>query len=227
MGNQFSMMAPAVKQFSTSGLNRSFFVARNPTTGTGIASLDAATARSATANLMTLFNSGGDGTDTNLIIPIRLWLRATSVNTTASDLKMNIYTDGIDRYTSGGTTITPVSTLQSGEADWVAPATKATINFGLLVTAAESSEVKIYDREVLTTVLAADDTFDIWFSDGVRSNQEVVVTGHHETTTIIVPPVYLRPQSTMIFDTYGTAQAADPAWEFELWYIDNTPGQEN
>ena len=225
--NMFSMMAPAVKQFSTSGLSRSFFVARNPTTGTGIASLDGAVARSATANLMTVFNSGVDLTDENVIIPVRLWLRATAINTSATDLKLAIYTDGIDRYDSGGTTITPVSGVQSGQAAFVAPTTKATIQFGVLVTTAESSEVRVFDREVLTTILAVDDTFDIWFGDGMRSNQEVVVTGHHETTTIIVPPVYLGPQSTMIVDTYGTLQAADPKWEFEFWYIDHSPNATN
>ncbi|KKM88304.1 hypothetical protein LCGC14_1260130, partial [marine sediment metagenome] len=187
----------------------------------------AATARSATLNLMTVFNSGADGGNSNMIIPVRLWLRCTATNTSASQLNLVIYTDGINRYTSGGSTLTGTPIIQSGETGYVAPTSKATIKFGELVTTAASSEVRVYDREIRTTILAVDDTFDIWFGDGVRSTGEVVVTGHFETQTVIVPPVYLRPQATMIIDTYGASQAADPAWEVEFWYLDHEPGSTN
>ena len=221
--NMFStILAGGVKhEFSSGALRRSFWRASNPTTGTGIASLDAATARSATANLMTVYNS--DTTDQRArIIPVRLWLRATAVNTTASDLHAAIYIDKINRWSSGGTAITPTYTGISGHEDWTAPTTKATIKFGVLVTPAESAEVKVYDREITTTILKADDEFDFWFGDapGLIA-PTVAATGYYEKSVIAVPPVWLDPGATMIFDTYGTAQAADPAWEFEFWYVEH------
>lgn len=209
------------REASYDALSRSFFVASNPTAGTGIATADAATARSATANAMTVFNSDTTG-KTARIIPVRLWIRATAINTSAADLKAVIYLDDIDRYTSGGTTLSSVACIDSGLAGFAEPTSKATINFGVLVTAAASDENKIYEREITTTILKADDEFDFWFGDAPSILAPTAkATGYYEKSVILVPPMWIDPGATMVFDTYGTSQAADPAWEVEFWYIEN------
>ena len=220
MGNRFTQIFANPKSFGEEAGVRSNFVATNPTTGTGIVSLAAATARSATANLMTVFNNADedDGED-YVISPVRVRLTATEANTTASDLRLVIYTDIIDRYTSGGTTLTAVSTIASGEASFTAPTTKAVINFGLLVTAAASSEKLIAHPMLRQTVMAAEDVVDIWFGDssGEAAGDGTNVKGNSHT----VPLITLRPGACMILDVFGTAQAADPVYEVEFWFVEN------
>ena len=222
--NQYSMMAPHMKDFADQGLSRSLFYATNPTSGTGIASEDASTARSATAGLMNVFNDTADGVGGNVIIPIRLWLRETAINTTASNLSFAIYVDGKQRWSSGGTAITEVPTITSGEADFTEPTSNAMIHFGELVLSAATTspgENKLWDREVSTTIGAADDTYDIWFGDGPSLfPAAVAATGHYEDNIFIRPACWIRPQSSLIFQSWGASQAADPAFEFEFWYLE-------
>ena len=219
------MIAPHVKDFADVGMSRSIFTARNPTTGTGIASADSSTARSATVGVMNVFNDTADGVGGHVIIPIRLWLRQTAANTTASDLFMAFYIDGKQRWASGGSAITETPCITSGEADFANPASNATIHFGDLVLSAATTspgEKKIFEREVRTAVGAADETYDFWFGDAPSLYVPASgATDTHEYSGLnLVPPVWLRPQSSLVFQQWGASQAADPAFEFEFWYLE-------
>ncbi len=221
MSNLFANMAASAQQFPAEALKRSFFTARNPTPGTGIASDDTSTARSATAALMTVFNSAEVGGEANVIIPVRLWLRATTVNTSGAELYLAIYTDVINRRSSGGSAITEVAHEASAENGWVAPTSKATIHFGDITAPAASSEVKIWTREVLTTIGAADDTYDLWFGDAPANFAPVAAaTGHHEVSVHVVPPVWIGPGATMLVQNWASSQSADNDFEFEFWYVE-------
>ncbi len=221
MGNLLSTHLASTVKFPEEALRRSFFSARNPTPGTGIAGLDASTARSATAgSLLSVFNAAEVDNSSNSIVPVRLFLRATSVNTSASDLFFAIYTDVINRWSSGGTAITEVPHYAEATTGWGVPTSDATIYFGNLVTAAASSEKKIWTQEMSTTIGAVDDTFDLWFGDGPSLPVSVTTpTGYFETVSAIVPPVWLGPGASMLFQTWGASQAADNDFEFEFWYL--------
>lgn len=222
--NRFMMTALGFKHnFADVALSRSYFRAQNPTAGTGIASLDAATSVSTTSGILSVYNAA-TAAQGNVIQPVRLRLRATAVNTTASDGRIAIYTDTIDRYTSGGTAITETACINSGEGSaFVAPTSKATIRFGALTTPAATAEVKIVDRLVISTILAAGDVIDCFFGGAAEMFGDTG-TGHPDTIAHLFPPVWIRPLSSMVVWWYGTAQAADPAFEFEFDYLE-TPNQ--
>lgn len=217
--NRFSQIFLHPQKGAEAGV-RSNFVATNPTTGTGIVSLAGATSRSATANLMTVFNNADEDNGEDYVIhPIRLKLTATEANSSATNLRLVVYTDIIDRYTSGGTTLTAVETIASGEANWSPPTTKAVINFGLLVTKAASDENLIAHPMLRQSVLAAMDVVDIWFGDspGMAAGDGTNV----KSNSNVVPLVTLRAGACMIIDVFGASQAADPVYEVEFWFVEN------
>jgi hypothetical protein len=218
--NMFSMIAPNVKAFADQGLKRSTFVATNPTPGTGIASLDAATSRSATVGLMNIFNGAAtDGTEPYWIIPVWLKLSATAINTTASDGSIDFYLDSANRYSSGGSAITEVPLLDDASADYTEPTSKATIHFGDLTLAAATDENLVCHRNVATAILAVDDEINLYFGDGPEGGGRdgTLVRG---PGPFVVPPMWIGPGANLSIHWYGTAQAADPGFEFELLYIE-------
>jgi len=221
--NRFMMTALGFKHdFTDSALSRSYFRAKNPTAGTGIASLDAAITRTtAAACLMTVYNAA-TAAQGNVIQPVRLRLRATAVNTTASDGRIAIYVDTGNRYSSGGSAITPTSVIHSGESSYVLPTSKATIHFGQITVTTQTSEIEIMDRLVSSTILAAGDVHDVWFGGGDLVSE--AATGHPDTVANVCASCWVRPLSSLVVTWYGTAQAADPAFEFEFDYLE-TPNQ--
>ena len=222
--NMYTAIANGIaNERSHLALHRSYFTARNPTPGTGIASKDAAIARDPLVANMTLFNDSKDNSsfDPRIIIPVRLRIEARSVNTTASDLFAAFYTDEVVRRASGGTAITEVPSVNSAEVGYATPTSAATIYFGEIVCAAASTEVKHFTEEISTTILKADDTFDFWFGDAPGLVNQVGATGYKETTTWVVPPLWILPGASMLFQSWGTAQAADPAFAFEFSYLDH------
>ncbi len=214
------MIAPNVKTFADEALSRSSFVATNPTPGTGIASLDASTSRSATAALMNVYNAAAtDGTQPYVIIPVWLKLTASAVNTSATDFTLDFYLDSANRYSSGGSAITEVALIDSAVADFTDPTSKATIYFGALTLAAETDETLVASKRIATAIMAVDDVFEIYWGGGPGSGGRdgTMLRG---PGTCEVPPMCIGPVANMSIHGYGTSQTADPGFEFEFFYIE-------
>ena len=220
MPTMYSMIASNPKGFTDEALSRSTFVATNPTPGTGIAMQDDSVARSAVLAMMNVFNSADSLlNEFYVIIPVWLKLQASAANTTADDGSLDIYLDQVDRYTSGGTTITPQALIQSAEADFVDPTTKATINFGELVTAGATDENLVAHVNVATAVLTVDDLIELYWGDapGSGGRDGTLVRG---PGSFSVPPMWIRAGANMSLHWYGANQAADPGFEFEFFYVE-------
>jgi len=220
--NLYSMIAPGMKHdFADQALERAFFVATNPTPGTGIASLAAATAFSATAGLMNIFNSA-TLQQGNVIRPVLLRLMCTTANTSAANYRLAMYLDSANRWSSGGSAITEVPVVDEGASgtSFVEPTSKATIYFGLLVLAAATDANLITHVNVAEDVMVANDVINIWFGCGPSGG----LGGAMEQVDVVVPPVWIKPGANLSIHEFAASQSDDPEFEFEFWYIE-TPNQ--
>ena len=219
--NRFLMEASAPKSFTGEALSRSSFVATNPTPGTGIASLAGSTSRSATVAMMNIFNGANtDGTESYVIRPVWLKLTAGTANSSATDATLDFYMDSANRWASGGSAITEVALIDSAEPDFEDPTSKAIIHFGLLTLAAATDETLVASKRIATAVMALDDVFEVYWAGGGggggRDGTVMRGPGSFE-----VPPIWIRPGANLSIHQYGTAQAADPEFEFEFFYIES------
>lgn len=181
----------------------------------GLASTDAATAYSAAVGLMTCYNS--DTTNNRItIIPRRLRLTAKAVNTAGVDFRLAIALDSTNRYTSGGTALTGFATEIDARTGYTAYTSKATINAGLLVTAAASSAEKIHVPTMMKEVIfAIDETIELWW--GANGPASIDATDRSNIVTC-VPPMWIGPGCTMVIHEVSASQSADPKFQFEFWY---------
>lgn len=218
--NMFSMMASNPKGFTDVALSRSTFVATNPTPGTGIISTANATARSATVGLMNIFNGANtDGTEPYVVVPVWLKLMATQANTSATDFTVDFYMDSIDRYSTGGTTITEVALIDSGEPDFTDPTSKASIHFGILTLNAASDEALVSSKRLATAIMAADDAYELYWGSGPEGGGRdgTVLRG---PGPFVLPPMWIRSGANLSLHGYGTSMTDDPAFEFEFLYVE-------
>lgn len=199
-------------------LRRSTFLATNPTPGTGIVMEAASTSRSATAAFMNVYNAATTAQG-NYIIPVRLRLVATQANSSASDWRIDVYTDSANRWSSGGSAITEVPLEDSTVTDFTEASSKATIHFGNLTLSAATDENLVGTQTVMKTIFAADDVVDIWFGDAPGSVGPQSTT-HLEVVSAVFPPVWIGPGANLSFHGYGASQTDDPAFEFEFLYLE-------
>lgn len=220
----YAHLAPHIKSFADRALSRSVFVATNPTTGTGIASTAAATSRSPTVGLLNVFNGADTATGTNIIIPVYLRLMATTANSNATNFRLAFYTDSANRYSSGGSAITEVECVDSGQSDYTAPTSDATIHFGVLTLAAATDEQLIAHPMVAKTILAASDVIEVYFGIGPSVETSTASEAHLERTQVVIPPVWLLPGANLSVHEFGASQTVDAEFEFEFCYIDYDTG---
>ncbi len=218
--NRFLMEASNPKSFTGEALSRSTFIANNPTPGTGIASADAATAFSATVGLLNVFNAAAtNGTEPYVIRPVWLKLFGGAVNTTASEANVTFILDEANRWSSGGTAITEQALIQSAEPDWTDPTSKATIYFGELTLAAATDANQVGHVKISKVILVADDHIDIYWGGGAPGGRDGTML--RGPGSFEVPPVWIRPGANLSCHWWATAQAADPAFEFEFFYVES------
>ena len=216
--NVYSLSAGDAKNFADEALSRSTFVATNPTPGTGIASLAASTSRSATVALMNVFNGAAtNGTEPYVIRPVYLRLMANAAASSATACYLSIYLDEVQRYSTGGSAITEQALIQSAEADFTDPTSKATIHFGLLTLDGATDENLVANVRAQDGALAIDDVITLWFGDGAASGGGTTMI---ESADIVVPPMFIRPGAGMSIHQWGASQTNDPEFEFEFFYIE-------
>lgn len=122
----------------------SYFRAVNATIGTGIIHA-LTTSWSATAALFCLRNTDAEGAKRVYIDYVRLVTGATAIGmTAATSIEAAITIDNTNRYSSGGTSITPTNVNMDSST-----ATIAAINFGAVVLSAASGSVRQVGRSAL------------------------------------------------------------------------------
>jgi hypothetical protein len=207
----------------------SFFVALNPTSGTGIATTtsvvdDAATASATHAQnvpVMYIQNGYNAGDPNGKSIYLKyLRMIVTAAPTSATDWYMSIRSDTTPRYTSGGSLIVPAN-INTGSA----VASAAIIRFGAVVTTPlPSAASRLLARaEVQSSIPVVKDQWMFTFGDQTMPTNILTATG---AKNINVPsgPIIVGPGCNIAIGMWGTANAGAPAWEFELGYVERPSG---
>lgn len=198
-----------------------YFTAVNPTPGTGIIHA-LTTAWSATAALFCLRNTDSEGAKRIYLDYVKLLCIGTAPTATTS-IRLAVTLDNTNRYSSGGTSITPKNVnMDSSQA------TVANLNFGAVVLTAASGSVRDIARESqpprAAPALVSGDTF--FFNFGQVSAESLATVGAAAPATApaqftsAMPPAIIGGGDSLNFHLYYPAAATTaPTYEFEIaWW---------
>lgn len=195
-----------------------FFLATNPTPGTGIATTTSITTEDQLHPVMLIQNTWTPG-DPNAknIYPINLEMIWTAAPTSATfwQYSLRLDTSNPNKYTSGGSVIVPVNA--NGQVN---TGSRAAIYFGAIVGLTQASSGRLVDIGMAhQTIPTVRDTTRLQF--GVpHINAVNNATGVNVNRSVSVPPLVIAPGQWMALQMWGTANAAAPAWEFILQYVE-------
>lgn len=206
-----------------------FFLATNPTTGTGIATTtsvvdDAATASATHAqNVPVMYiQNGYAATDSNAKSIYLKYLRmiVTAAPTSATVWNMSIRSDVVPRYTSGGSRITPVNINTGSNIS-----SSALIYFGAVVTTnlPSASSRLLCNTQIQSTIPVVKDVWMITFGDQTMPTN-VLTASAAKNINVPCGPIVIGPGTNIAIGMWGASNAGAPAWEFELGYVERPSG---
>ena len=192
----------------------SYFVATNATLGTALTGTAAPTAFSATVALVSIFNAAAAGGKRLHLDWLLLSPKAAGTSGTSFSFAMS--GDRTNRYSSGGTAITPVNTNMDSDTTSI-----ATMYVGAVTAAAAGASVRRLNHGALRTVIKViGDQYLFTFG-----NSSPVVAGIPLEGTLQAaihtpcPPVVLGPGHSFLLHEVAPAQAAAATWEFSAgWW---------
>lgn len=192
----------------------SYFVATNPTPGTAIDGIAGTGAFSDAESLLHIKNNYTVGEDVRLYLDY-LRLAVVTAGTNGTDHRFVMKTDTAGRYTSGGSSITPVNPNQNSSR-----ASSAVVKFGALVTAAATANARLQAQGLIRNVICvANDHYTFDFGGEVAVPVAHAVAGTAIAHIVIpVPPIVLGPQEELIVSLFATSQTVASAYEFALGY---------
>lgn len=198
-----------------------YFVATNPTVATGIAGIAAADGYNAAETLFLLYNTatGASGDETRIYLDF-LELQCTVVDTAGTDIRFDHHIDSIDRFTSGGTNITPVNPNMDSSAS-----AKGRLRFGAVVSASASTSVRyLGGRQLSSTDLVANDLMLFSFggsnafsSQGSNLTEEATLA---RLWQVACPPVVLGPGDSYLFTINCASQTGAATWTFNTGWVE-------
>ena len=198
------------------GLSESFYVAENATVGTGIATpasgVDTVTATAAETVIYNAANASAG--DNQWVIPIYYRLKATTTNTSGSNFRIAQVLDGVDRYTSGGTTLTSKSTSVDTRTGYTNRTPKARIDYGVLVTTAASSAQNCGTIALSDAILVDDETVEIVYGDQVGGGTK------DTSSSMLSLPIWIGRQCSLVYHHLSASQAADCEFEVSIGYVE-------
>lgn len=187
----------------------SYFKAVNPTISTAIAGA-ATTSFSPTAALFSIYNTSAAGGKRIYMDYIRLMVVGAPTTSTSAQIAVTI-DSGTNRYSSGGTAITPTNTNMDSSR-----ATVASMFFGAVVLNAASGSVRTVSRfNPKQAILVAGDVISMDF--GEHSSGAAALTGAAaQTLPASVGPVVIGGGHSLNFHIWYPAATAAPTFEFEI-----------
>jgi len=197
-----------------------YFTAVNPTVGTGIAGIAAADGYSAIETLFLLYNSSTVAERTRLYLDY-IEIHNTVVDTAGTNIRVDCHIDTGDRFSSGGTAITPANMNTDSTAS-----AKGRLRFGAVVSTAASSSVRqVYGKALSTTDIVVEDVirFEFGNSGGAASPASVLHQVGEGTTgrvwVLPCPPVVLGANSSFLMAVDCASQSGAATWAFNSgWF---------
>lgn len=201
---------------STYGADGRYYVATNPTPGTGIASLTAPTTYDDTKPFLLINNAHASRTLTLDYIK----LVCTAPGTAGTALNYVHKIDGVNasRYTSGGSTLSPKNVNQGSSE-----ASSAVIYCGAIVAIATSSAARKLGSGVIRPVIPVIGdtylfTFNAFFGAGL-GGQAVAGTA---IANVIIPsgPILIAPTGWYALHLWLPSQSAASSYEAEVGFVE-------
>ncbi len=192
-----------------------YFVATNATLGTALTGTAAPTAFSATVALMSLYNSSAVGSGKSIHLDWLL-LSPKAAGTNGTNFSYAMSGDRINRYSSGGTAITPVNPNMGSDATSI-----ATMYAGAITAASASAAVRRLNHGILRTVIKViGDQYLFRFGDASPSLAGIPLEGTTQAAlSIPCPPVIIPPGSSWLFHEMAASQSVAATWEFSMgWW---------
>jgi hypothetical protein len=189
-----------------------YFIAKHPTVATGVAGIAAADGAEGLENLLYIENA--HATKKIYLDYLRLTTTAAGTNGTTTQFVSAISPTA--RYTSGGSTITPINVNAGGSA------TSAIVRFGACVTTAVPAAGAILDDATLRSVITvAGDVYHFDFGGYGHAINPLVTTG----TAVVKlqhphPAVVLEPGACFTLQIYAASQSAASSFLFTLGFVE-------
>jgi hypothetical protein len=189
-----------------------YFRAGSPTPGTGIA-MGIQTSFSDTANVLALLYNGG----AKRVVMDFLKLICTAAGSTTTSAHVAVKIDNKNRYTSGGSALTPAQPDGGGQ-----PASITNCRFGIIVATAVQAD-RLVGRDALKVAAAPCWAVNdqVMMSFGTMGQQ---AGGIAATTAAKIPvalgPAIIRPGWSLLVHLWNVANATTaPSWETEMgWW---------
>lgn len=196
----------------------SYFVATNPTPGTPVSFVINTSVSETAGNLLYIKNNDsiGNGRAKRIYVDfIRLINGTAAAAATSSHYFIKV--DRVDRYTTGGTQLTPSNSNTDQASSSVAQ-----IFMGAITTATPSPSIRTLSRGVLraSIPLTLDET--IFKFGGVEGAGSVSLSAAGaQRMTIPCPPVILGPQANMCLQVWNPGNSVTaPTYEIEIGIIE-------
>lgn len=207
-----------------------YFVTTNPTTGTAIAMTtsvvdDAATGSSTHAQfapVMIVYNRmTADNPNATSIYLRYLRMMLVQVPTSATSWRFSIRLDNVVRYSSGGSTLTPVNVNPTSSK-----VSAATVYFGAIVPSAlPTAASRLVANGLVNSAIPV--TLDQWlfsFGNSAPHMDQLNAGAGAKNVSIVCPPLMIPPGWSLSLGMWGASNAAAPSWEFEMGHVERVPG---
>lgn len=194
----------------------SYFVARNATVGTGIAGIAAADGAEGLEQLIFLRNSASEAEGKRIYLDyLRLVPTAAGTNGTTTQY-VSVIDSGTNRYTSGGTSYTPVNVnMDSTEA------VSCQLVFGAIITAAASSDARTVGGGSLRlgVIKVIGDIYLFDFGSDKSAPPSLLTSGTAQTIVHVRhAPVVLGPNDMWMLEVFAASQTVAASFEWELGF---------
>ena len=192
-----------------------YFLATNPTPGTGVAGIAAADGNNDLENLVHINNESSAGTGKRIYLDyIRLQPTAAGANGTTTTWVAKI--DSADRYASGGSEITPVNVNMDSTT-----ASTAEGYFGAVVTSAASSQRVLGHGTIRSVITVVGDSYLFDFGGDKKVPMSGLATAGTAALHAVIPvaPVVLGPGDSFMLQLNAASQSGASSYEFQIgWW---------
>lgn len=207
---------PLTSKGVLAAIEGSHFIARNPTPGTGIVGHAAPTTLDDTKPLLVIKNNAAVSSGINIILDY-IRLRLTTAGTASTNVRFDIKTDTINRYTSGGTALSPVNVNTNSVI-----ASNALVYYGAITAPAVGSNVRVMDGiEFRPVIGVVGDHYTLTFGSPDHPATALITSGTAICHAVAnFHPVILGPGQTFLLHQWSASQSGAITFEPTVSWIE-------
>lgn len=194
----------------------SYFIATNPTLGTGVVGHAAPTTQDETKPIL-LFRNGAETGGKRAYLDF-LKLRVTAAGTAGTLNYATMSLDNINRYTSGGSDC--LGTIESVNMDSGVKTVASQLYLGAITAPAAGPERRrIFHDAVRTVIPVVGDHIVFTFGAGERPPAGVLDGTTQLERVLHVPPIILGPSDSLLLILWRASQSAAASYELQMgWW---------